>query len=155
MVTKESIGFVDTDVANHFTDALVYRASEYEDIDLTGTAGLGGEARCYITAFRVVSSQNLAWALAVHNKANSGAGTDSVIGHTFNNNSWIDYWSWVDTDAMPVGTSFVYAVTGMKIPYRDDDRTGRLHLSLHNNSTTSKIAATGYVQVRIGFSGAA
>lgn len=156
MVTKESAAFVDSNVTSHFTNALVLNASEYEDLDLTGTGGVGGEARCFVSSLRLISTQNLAWVVGFHNKDNTAPGTDTVISHLLNQNTMIDFWSFATTDAIAVGSAFVYAVSGMKIPYRDDEGTGRLHVSLHNRSTTAKIAgAGGEVQMRIGVIGAA
>ena len=156
MVTKESVAFVDSDVAAHFTDSLVQYASEYEDLDLTRTGGVGGQARCFISSVRLIAAQNLAWMVSFHNKDNTAPGTDSVIGHTYNQNTMIDFWPFATTDGYILGASaYVYSVTGLKIPYRDDENAGQLHIALHNRSTTTKIAATGYVQVRVGVIGAA
>lgn len=156
MVTKESVAFVDSDVAAHFTDALVQYASEYEDLDLTGTGGAGGQGRCFITSIRLMAAQNLIWMVSFHNKDNTAPGTDSVIGHLYNQNTMIDFWEFTVADARILGASaYVYSVTGLKIPYRDDEGKGQLHIALHNRSTTSKIAATGYVHARIGVVAAA
>lgn len=155
MIVKDSITFVDSNVTAHFTDALTFRASEYEDLDLTGTAGLGGPARCYITSIRLLSRSNLAWTVAVHNKDNTAPGTDSVLPASFNDNTAIDFWSWTAANALPVGTVFLYATSGLKIPYRDDENRGQLHVSLHNGSTTEKLTASDYVHMRFGIIGAA
>lgn len=153
MVTKESIAFVSSNVSTQFTDSLGYNASEYENLDLTGAgAATVGEARCYVTSLRLITAQNLAWMVSIHDRASV---YDTINGYDLNNNTLIDFWQWTAAQGISVGTVYVYSVTGMKIPYRDRDQTGLLHVALTNQSTTSKIQGTGYAHLRVGVAAAA
>ena len=148
MAHVESIAFVSSDITTQFTDSLAYGASEYEDLDLTGTGGVqSGEARCFVTSLRLITAQNNAWMVTVHDRAST---YDSINGYQLNNNTLIDFWQWTAAQGVSVGTVYVYSVSGMKIPYRDRDGQGRLHVALHNQSTTSKIQGTGYAHLKVG-----
>ena len=154
MVTKKSFAFVHTDKDTHFTDALVQNASEYEDISL-GINGRG-EAPCQIESIRLLSQQNLSWMVSFHRTDNTAPGADSITD--FDKNTMIDFWQWETTEGFAMGTAFVYAVSGLNIPYRDEDGTGELHVALHNRSATAKTASSGgvgHVQMTFGISGAA
>lgn len=160
MILKENFQFVTTNRDSHFTDSLARGASEYENIVVTGT----GKLPCYITSIRVTLASLMACAVSFYSR-------DVFyqrLAATPYNNALIDYWEWASADATPAfgplnvtsATEWVYSVTGLKIPYVDEDETGELHVGFHNLSHLTKAAAgatnlpsgvaTQYVSIRFG-----
>lgn len=161
MITKDSIHYVDSDRDLHFTDSLIQYASEYEDINLGGVAGT--EARCYIAEITMTTATNHAFIMSFHPRT-GGLRALAATPYLPAQGTMLDFWSWVATDAMATGTQWVYATTGLKIPYRDEAGTGQLHVGLHNRSSSTKgaLGATlpagvspQYIQVRFGLVAAA
>lgn len=149
-MSAPSFQYVQTDKDLHFTELLYQNASEYEDIVVTGT----GPIPSYVESLRLWSTQNLAYLVGVHRTDNTTPGADDTAD--YDKNTLVEFWSWVAGDGFAVASGYVYAVSGLKIPYRDEDNTGELHLSLHNRSTTWKSdVASAYVQLTIGLRGAA
>ena len=147
--TLRSLFLVHSDKDKNFTTALAQNASEYETLSLTTVAS--GEARCEITSIRLLSQQNLAWIVSFHRRS-----TDSITD--FDTNTMIDYWSWAAGDGIAVGSAFLYAVSGLSIPYQDQSQAGNLNIAVTNRSTTAKTATSGgvgHVQVTVGVFGAA
>lgn len=163
MITKESIVFVDSHRDTHFTDSLVQYASEYEDLTISpGTAAAGaGRASCFVSSITLRTATNHAWAVSLHRTS-----THSTLAATpYQPAQWIGFWPFTNTEALATATEFVYTVSGLRIAYRDDNDTGRLHVGLHNQSAATKAAlgaalpsgvtSPQYVQVTIGLIGAA
>lgn len=180
MLVKEGLFYVDTNKDTHFTDALTAGASEYENLVVTGT----GRLRTFITSVRMRAATNHAFTLAFYSKDGTFGGTQTANPHralaaTPYESLLIDYWPFASADAWIAGpvlgsadtvnvtnsTEFVYSVTGLKIPYVDEDGTGELHLGLHNLDKRTKLAlgntnlpsgvSQQYIQIRFGLIGAA
>lgn len=151
MAQAWSFQYVHTDKDLHFTDQLIPYASEYEDIVVTGF----GNIPSYVESIRLWSTQNLPWLVGFHRTDNTAPGTDDTAD--YDKNTLIDFWPWTAADGYAVASGYLYSVTGMQIPYRDEDHTGELHLSLHNRHATTwkSNVASAYVQMTIGLRGAA
>ena len=150
MITQSSFQYVQTDKDLHFTEKLTQNASEYEDFVVTGT----GPMPCYIESIRLWSTQNLAYLVGFHRTDNTTPGADDT--DDYDKNTLVDFWSFVAGDGFAVASGYLYSVTGMSIPYRDEDNSGELHVSFHNRSSTDKRSvASGYVQMTFGLKGAA
>jgi hypothetical protein len=163
VINKDNIFFVTTNRDLHFTDQLARGASEYENIVVSGA----GKLSSYITSIRVTMATLGAVAVSFYSR-------DVFyqrLAATPYANALIDYWQWASADATAAfgplnvisATEWVYAVTGLKIPYVDEDETGELHVGLHNLSHNLKLAAantdaadypagvaTQYVSIRFG-----
>ena len=151
MAQAWSFQYVHTDKDLHFTEQLLPNASEYEDIVVTGT----GPMPSYVESLRLWSTQNLPWLVAFHRTDNTTPGADSTSD--YDQNTLIDFWSFAAGDGFAVASGYLYAVSGMQIPYRDEDNTGEVHVSLHNRHATTwkSDVASAYVQMTIGLRGAA
>ena len=163
MIVKDNLFFVTSDRERHFTEQLIQGASEYENIVVTGN----GRLASYVTSVRLTMATLIACAVSFYTR-------DIFyqrLAATPYGNALIDYWEWASADATPAfgrlnvitGTEWVYSVTGLKIPYVDEDNTGELHVGLHNLSHTTKLAvsntdaadypsgvASQYVSIRFG-----
>ena len=163
MIVKDNFFFVTSNRETQFTDELVRGASEYENIVVTGN----GRMASYVTSIRVTMATLIACAVSFYSR-------DVFyqrLAATPYANALIDYWEWASADATPAfgplnvisATEWVYSVTGLKIPYVDEDNTGELHVGFHNLSHTTKLApsntdaadypagvATQYISIRFG-----
>lgn len=148
MVIKESFLFVHTDKDTHFTEQLLPYASEYENIVISD-AGVGS-VPCWVESIRLWSTQNLPWMLSFHRTDNTAPGTDSTAD--YDQNTMIEFWPFTAADGYASASGYVYAVSGLKIPYRDEDSTAELHVALHNRHATTwkSDVASAYVQVTFG-----
>ena len=122
--------FVRSDKDTHFRDALIQFASEYEDL-VIATDLPQGRADSYITSIRLMSIQNLAWTIVFYSRRRN-------YESDYDMDTSIDFHSFVASDGLATATSYLYAVSGLLIPYRDEDNSGELHVGLHNRSTTAK-----------------
>lgn len=163
MLVKDNIFFVNSNRETHFTDQLVRGASEYENLVVTQS----GRMPSYITSIRMTLATLGAFAISFYSR-------DVFyqrLAATPYANALIEYWEWASSAATPAfgplnvisATEWVYSVSGLKIPYADEDETGELHVGLHNLSHNTKLApsntdaadypagvATQYVSIKFG-----
>ncbi len=138
---REGVEYLETDPDVDFAGAIVQNAAEHADIPgLTRDIGA-------VESVTLVAQENLDYEVVFWSKdtrEGAGPGTDSFI------------------DYVPLAASlgkriagagpFRYALTGLAIPYRDDDATRELHVSLVVRSAAGKSAApAGAVRLRVGF----
>jgi hypothetical protein len=88
---------------------------------------VGGNVRCQMRSITIVAQDNHSYELWAFSKAvRFNANSDSVF--------FLGRWTFLATDAVQDtsdGNSFwYYYVDGNDIPIRDDDNTGKLHLTL-------------------------
>lgn len=142
-----------TDPLTQFRAAIAQDAGTDLDLEMSGAAavpnptalaGVGGDCRGLLKSLTIISVENLAWELWVWRKAAHGTvtlGTVSVIGKfTF---------SEADGRQIAGAGDYYYYVDDIDLPVTDDDKTGKLHLTLVNRSIASKtVDDAGAVQVR-------
>lgn len=135
---------IETDPAVHFTGALATNAAEQEHIALAPPlSGFRNNARGIVQSLAIISKENLDWELILWGNSTCNTAdpaTDSFIGR----------WSFVAADAVRVAGAnlYYYYIDGLAVPYRDDDQTGELHVSLLNRSAAAKSAgAAGALKV--------
>lgn len=137
-----------TDPDTAFTGAIVQNAVEYEDLALpSGLSGIGGRARVRLKMISVISKENLSWELMLFSKdthATADPETDSFLG----------YWTFQSATAVRIAGAglYYYFISGLDVPYWDDDASGELHVGLINRSAASKTAgANGEITVAFTF----
>ena len=146
----ESIHNVDSDYTTHFRNALVVaNGSQYADLQMAqGSQAPAGPHKCFISAIRVLSIQNLDWRVEIWDRT-----LPQATGSSLNNHGLVysQYFNKVAA-ASQYGTVFAYIQTGLKVPYIDRQGQGQLHVNLVNaDGATAKLAGdTGAVHVRVG-----
>ena len=134
--------YIRSDKDTHFRDALVQYASEYEDLSI-GSNALG-RVDSFIRSIRILSIQNLAWTVVFYSRARN-------YEADYDLDTSIEFHEFAATDGIATATSYLYAVSGLEILFRDEDSVGQLHLGLHNRSATEKNAGdAGMVQLTLG-----
>lgn len=134
--------FIRSDKDTQFRDALPQYASEYEEISISGDAL--GRVDSFIRTIRILSIQNLAWTVVFYSRART-------YEADYDLDTSIEFHNFLASDGIATATSYLYAVSGLQIPYRDEDHVGTLHIGLHNRSATSKNAGdTGMIQMTFG-----
>lgn len=181
MVIKESFGFIKTDKNRHFTDVLVPRASEYENIrfgsqvsrysntDPNTAANDRGFARCWIHSLMLTTATTVDFAVAFY----ASRATHQMTAATPYDNALLGWVELNAEDAVNWGnaTEYIYATAFAPIAYEDEDNTNELHIGLHNidaSRTKTNFAgknegggassvgqASPYVTLRIGYTAAA
>lgn len=134
--------FIRSDKNTHFTDSLIQFASEYEDIQFGGTAH--GRVDSFVRSIRILSIQNLAWMVAFYSRRRN-------YEADYDLDTSVEFHDFAATDGLATATSYLYAVSGLEIPYRDEDGLGELHVGLHNRSSTAKNPGdSGMIQITFG-----
>ena len=177
MIIKESFGFIKTDKNRHFTDVLVPRASEYENIqfgshvsrysdrDPNTSANNRGEARCWINHITLTTATTVDFAVAFY----ASRATHQMTAATPYDNALLGWVELNAEDAVNFGnaTEYVYATAFQAFAYLDEDGTNELHIGLHNidasrtktnfagknegGGASSTGQASPYVTMRIGY----
>lgn len=135
------INYIRSDKDTHFTGALAQDAVEHENISL-GNA-LVGVNECLIEGVSLLSDENLEWDVFFWTK-DTNANADLDL------DTFLDYVNFPAKFGKQLGGSgaYYYSATNLGIPYRDDDGSEKLHISLCNRSTASKTAgANGEVVI--------
>ncbi len=128
-----------TDKDVEFTGAIAQNAVEYEHIALPAAlSGIGGRARVRLTMINIISTENLDWDLMLFSK-------DTVATSDPDTNSFVGRWGFVAANAVRIAGAglYYYFISGLDVPYSDDDGTGELHVGLVNRSAASKTAGAG------------
>lgn len=134
--------FIRSDKDTHFRDSLAQFASEYEDIQLGSIPH--GRVDSFIRSIRILSIQNLAWTVVFYSRRRN-------YEADYDLDTSIEFQDFAATDAIATATSYLYAVSGLEIPYRDEDVLGELHVGLHNRSSTAKNAGdSGMIHMTFG-----
>lgn len=133
------IATLKTDKDTEFTGALATNAVEYEDIALpSALSGIGGRARIRLSMISIIATENLDYELMLFSKdthATSDPDTNSFLGN----------WRFVAATAVRIAGAglYYYFISGLDVPYVDDDASGELHVGLVNRSVASKTAGAG------------
>ena len=127
-----------SDKDTEFTGALVTNAQEQENLPgLTNNNGI-------INAVTIYSVQNLAWEVNFFS-------SDTFDSADADLDTFIDRVEFSEGEGLQIAGAglFRYAVTGLEIPYVDDDATNELHVALVNRSAVAKLAgAPGEIVIR-------
>lgn len=137
-----------TDPSTQFRAAIAQNAKTDLDFTLPPTlAGVNGDARSLLKSLTIVSIENLAWELWLWRSATHATLTGGV---TAAGSNVIGRWTFAAGDGIQdVTGDFIYYIDGLEIPVTDDDKTGKLHLSLVNRSVASKSANdAGAIQIK-------
>lgn len=142
---KTEIVILRSDKDTHFTGGLAQDAMETESINFPSDWRTAGINSCIIEGISIQSDQNLDWDVVIF----SGSEFDNT---DLDLDKAIDYTSFANTVGKQVGGAGQYyyplASSPFKIPYVDEDRSGKLHVGLVNRSATAKNAgATGEVVI--------
>lgn len=139
--------YIDSVAGTHFTGALAQNAIESESIDFPDLLGSVGVHDVIIEGVTVQSDQNLEWDVFIWSK------------NTYNTTNLdtaelVDYFNFPAANGKQIAGANQYyyplPANEVSVPYRDEDNTGKLHISLVNRSATSKNAgATGEVTIRV------
>ena len=160
--------FIDSHRDQHFTDALVTNASEYEVLLPGGSGGAAyGPLKGFITSIRMHTATRHEWgwlflsgpggqqrlaATPYHGvQATPRATPGSIIGFVR-----------LQSVSLSTATEYIYATDGLAIPYMDETGQGALHVGLVNLDSKAKAAlgnyasgqpttAPNYITVRFGF----
>ncbi len=139
--TPPAIEYIRSDKDTDFTGAIAQDAQEQGNI--TGLSRNKGT----IESISIQSDQNLEWDVFL------------FVSDTFENTD-LDLDRFVEFANFPVSSGkqiaganqFYYSLTGLGIPYRDEDSSLELHIALVNRSATAKNAgATGEITITVGF----
>jgi hypothetical protein len=140
------IEFIVTDKDGHFTGALATNAVEHESINFPTDWGIVGIQEMIIESVSIQSDQQLEWDIYVWS-GSENANADLDL------DTFLDYFNFPTTSGKRLAgaNQYYYAsvANNVAIPYRDNDKSSKLHVSLVNRSATAKNAgATGEVVVR-------
>lgn len=163
----ESIAYIDSHRDQHFTDALVQNASEYENIALGGLSS-GTQAttqttpqpgRFHIVSVRMTTATRHDFMLTFFSRP---GGYQALAATPYTG-------SLIGRISLPAGcayqlhstaSEYIYATDFSSIHYMDEDGSGTLHVGLHNLSTSTKAAlgssnlpsgvSQQYIQMRFG-----
>lgn len=139
----------------NFLAALAQNAALVENFNVgsgnTTGAGLAGyglsaglHTRGRVRELRILSVQNLAWAIELYASATGIAGAD-IDAELF-----LGRWEFASTDGRKdtADTFWKYWVAGLDLSYQDADLAGKLYIRLINLSVTGKLAdAAGAIVV--------
>lgn len=128
-----------SDKDTEFTLALIQNA--FEDENLTGLNGNTGRIRSLV----ILSDQQLAWEVAFYS-------SDTFRDADADLDTFLDSFAFrAGNGAQDAGAGlFRYAVTGLDVPYVDDDASNELHVSLINRDAVAKNAgATGEIVILV------
>jgi len=131
-----------TDPSTQFRAALAQNAKIDLDLLLPGTLqGVSGDTRGALKSLTIVSIENLAWELWLWRSATRKTLTAGVVSAGSN---VIGRWSFAAADGIQdISGDFIYYIDGLDVPIVDDDKSGKLHLSLVNRSVATKTANDG------------
>ena len=143
-----AIVFLDTDKDTHFTGGIALNAMETESVAFPADWGKTNIDECIIESVVVQADQNLEWDIFIWSKAEFD-NTDLDL------DKFTDYINFPVTSGKRIAgaNQYYYAspANNVKIPYRDQDRTQKIHIGLVNRSATAKNAgATGEIKLRLG-----
>lgn len=141
----------------HFTGACVQNAALRESVNIgalaAGGAGYGlsagGHSRCRVHDIRLLSVQNLAWAIELYGTAASFPENTPTIDTEI----FLGRWEFAAADGRKdtADSFWKYWVPGLDMSYQDMSLTGLLYVRLVDLSATSKIAgASGAVVIEFG-----
>lgn len=140
------IEIVVSDKDSHFTGGIAQNAMETESISFPSDWGVLGLNECIVESVSIQADQNLEWDVYIWE------------GSEFNNadidlDTFLDYFNFPTTSGKQIGATaqFYYAsvANNVAIPYRDKDKTSKLHVGLVNRSATAKNAgATGEITIK-------
>lgn len=139
--TKRPLSYIVTDKDAEFTTALAQY--EVEGEDLTGLPS----NKIRIKSIAVESDQDLAYRLYIYRN-------DDGVKTGLDLNGLVEWFDIEATDWKQIKNTaqYVYATTGLDIPYEDADLSKELHLILENLDASGKNAgATGEIVFRIGY----
>ena len=128
----------------HFTGGLAQNAIESESIDFPTDWDQLSIDRCLIEGISLQADQALEWDIYVW-------GTDDYNSADLDAAELVDQINYPSTSGKRIAGAgqYFYASPTLEIPYRDENNTSKLHISLVNRSVTAKNAgATGEVVVR-------
>jgi hypothetical protein len=143
----------------HFTATLAQYAAIVLNLavgDIAG-AGAGGQAgyglaagkhmRSKFRELRILSKQNLAWAVELY------ASATGIEGSDIDAEKFLGRWEFQTGDGRKdtADTFWKYWIAGLDMAYQDMDLTGKLHIRLINLSATGKSAdAAGAIVLEFG-----
>lgn len=126
-----------------FTAALAQNAAIFLSLDVKDL-GVGLNVDSLVRSLQILSVENLSWELWLFRSALQNP-TDP------DTNGALGYWAF-GTTAVRIGGAglYNYYIDGLGIPYRDLDRTSKIHMALINRSVASKTAdAAGAVRLQL------
>lgn len=143
-----ALEFLDTDKDTHFTSGLAQHAMETESVAFPSDWGTIGIDECIIESIVIQADQNLEWDIYIWSEA-------EVDNTDIDLDKFVDYANFPTTSGKQIGAAnqFYYAspANNVKIPYKDQDHTQKIHVGLVNRSATAKNAgATGEIKLRLG-----
>jgi hypothetical protein len=148
MTTRSTIRaeYIVSDKDSHFTGGLAQNAGEAESINFPADWRTIGVNQCVIESITIQSDQNLEWDIYLW----SGAEADNTDLDT---DTFIDYFNYATTTGKQIAgaNQYYYASpsNNLNIAYKDDDNSGKLHVTLVNRSATAKNAGgTGEVKLQ-------
>lgn len=130
----------------NFLGALAQNAALVEDLavgTMTGVTSQGGwglaaglHMRSRLRELRILSKENLAWAVELWGSATGIAGSD------IDAEAFLGRWEFAAADGRKdtADTFWKYWIAGLDLSYQDFDNTGKLHVRLINLSAASKSA---------------
>jgi len=137
-----------TNPTTDFRASIAQNAKVDFDLTLPTTLrGVNGDARGSLRSLTIASIENLAWELWIWTSATHVTLTGTVTAAGTN---VLGRWSFASGDGIQdVTGDFIYYIDGLDIPYVDDDKSGKLHMSLVNRSAASKSANdAGAIQIK-------
>lgn len=141
-----AIEYIFSDKDIHFTGSLAEDAFETEDLDFPSDWGTLEINECVIEGVSIQSDQNLEWDIVLWGKV-AAEDTDLDI------DEFVHFFNFPKTNGKQIaGTAqyyYPFPNNLVSIPYKDNNLSQKLHVSLVNKSVTSKNAgATGEVKIK-------
>lgn len=142
-----ALEYIVTDKDTHFTGALAQNAIEVESIDFPADWSLLESHEIVIESIVVQSDQNLEWDIYLWS-------TSDYNETNLDADRFIDSFNFPTTAGKRIAGAGQYYYSApsnnIMVPYKDEDRTSKLHIGLVNRSATAKNAgATGEIVVKI------
>ena len=136
-------------MGTHFTGALAQNAIESESIALHTDLVTLGINEILIESITIHSDQNLDWDIVLW-------GNSDYEEAVLDSAKFIDYFNYANASGKQAAGAgpFYYASpsNNLDIPYVDQDKTSKLHISLINRHATGKNAgATGEVVIKVDY----
>jgi len=133
------IATLKTDKDVSFIGAIAQNAVEYADVALpSALSGVGGRARMRLTQVSIIATESLDYELLLFSgvaHATSDPDTNTFLG--------LVSFTAAASKRIAAAGLYYYYVSGLDLPYNDDDATGKLHVGLVNRSAASKTAGAG------------
>ena len=144
MAQAGKVAVVSTNASTQFRATLAQNAALFLSLDVA-SFGLGQRVDAIIKGIQILSVENLAWELWFFRTAAQDAADPNV-------NRWTGLWTFAAASGLQVGAAglYHYSVTGLEIPYQDEDGTSKVHMALINRSVGAKSAGdAGRIRVQL------